>query len=260
MYFSSSNGKLSIAIVVVVALPLSHVFGLVILMGICHAKAAMRLEVRFSVERLYAALQKDVTLGNWEEVKAFIKRLAEMSGASIGPSPVEQALEQAEVALQNGDHHQALALYSQILQHEADNKAALAGLVACQLADDDLEAAKETVAALEPEVVDSSEFTSVMAQLALLEKAAEAGPQDELRAKLAADENDHQARFDLAVALQAAGQGEEAADALLHIIEKDRAWNEEAARKQLLTFFEAWGPTDPVTLQARRRLSSLLFS
>ena len=77
---------------------------------------------------------------------------------------------------------------------------------------------------------------------------------------MAANENDHQARFDLATALQASGQAEAAAEELLHIIEKDRAWNDEAARKQLLTFFEAWGATDPVTLQARRRLSSLLFS
>jgi len=89
---------------------------------------------------------------------------------------------------------------------------------------------------------------------------AEAGPLDELRVKLAANEGDHQVRFDLALALQAAGESEAAAEALLHIIEKDSGWNDEAARKQLLTFFEAWGHGDPVTLLARRRLSSLLFS
>ena len=180
--------------------------------------------------------------------------------AEVGPSPVEQALEQAEAALEAGDHHQAAALYSQILQHEADNKAALAGLVACQLAEGDLTGAREIVDSLEARGPESAEFASVMAKLALQEKAAEAGPLDELRAKLAANQNDHQARFDLATALQAAGQAEEAAEELLSIIEKDRAWNDEAARKQLLTFFEAWGATDPVTLQARRRLSSLLFS
>ncbi|HMB78111.1 MAG TPA: thioredoxin [Kiloniellaceae bacterium] len=194
------------------------------------------------------------------EIKAFVKRLAEMAGASVGPSPVEQALEQAQAALATGDHHQALALYSQILQHEADNKAALAGLVACQLAEDDLTSARETVDALEPDVLASSEFASVMAKLTLKEKAAAAGPLDELHARIAADPKDYQARYDLAIALQAAGQAEAAADELLYIVEKNLAWNDEAARKQLLTFFEAWGPTDPVTLQARRRLSSLLFS
>jgi putative thioredoxin len=194
------------------------------------------------------------------EVNDFIKKVAALAGASLGPNPIEQALEQAEAALQEGDHNQATALYSQILQHEADNKAALAGLLACQLAVNDLEAAREMVAALEPEVLESSEFVSVLAQLSLSEKAAEAGPLDDLRAKLAANEGDHQARFDLALALQAAGQAEAAADALLHIIEKERGWNDEAARQQLLTFFEAWGQGDPVTLQSRRRLSSLLFS
>lgn len=194
------------------------------------------------------------------EIKAFIKKLAEMAGGSVGPSPIEQALEQAEMALKAGDHQQALALYSQVLQHEADNKAALAGLVECQLAEDDLTSARETIDALETELLESSEFASVIAKLTLQEEAAAAGPMDDLRAKLDADPQDHQARYDLALALQAAGQGEAAAEELLHIIEKNRAWNEEAARKQLLTFFEAWGPTDPITLQSRRRLSSLLFS
>lgn len=194
------------------------------------------------------------------EIKAFIKKLAEMAGGSVGPSPIEQALEQAEMALKASDHQQALALYSQVLQHEADNKAALAGLVECQLAEDDLTSARETIDALETELLESSEFASVIAKLTLQEEAAAAGPMDDLRAKLDADPQDHQARYDLALALQAAGQGEAAAEELLHIIEKNRAWNEEAARKQLLTFFEAWGPTDPITLQSRRRLSSLLFS
>ncbi len=194
------------------------------------------------------------------EIKAFVKRLAEAAGQSVGPSPVEQALEQAAEALEHGQPAQASALYGQVLQHEPDNRAALAGLVSCHLATDDVATAREIVDSLEKETRDAPEMAAALAQLALAETAAEAGPVDELSAKVAANPDDHQARFDLALALQAASRKEEAADALLEIVKRDRNWNEEAARKELLTFFEAWGFTDPVTIDARRRLSSLLFS
>ncbi len=194
------------------------------------------------------------------EVKAFVQRLAEMAGASVGPSPVEQALEQAEALLAEGVVVQAEGLFGQVLQHEADNKQALAGLCACHLARGDHDLAREFTDSLDQETREAAEFASVLARLDLAEKAAAAGPLDELEARIAADENDHQTRFDLAVALQGAGRDAEAADHLLEIIRRQRNWNDEAARKQLLTFFEAWGMTDPRTLEARRRLSSLLFS
>ena len=194
------------------------------------------------------------------EIKEFVKRLVEQAGGSVGPSPIEQALEQADELLDQGGASQAEMLYSQILQHEADNLRALAGLVACHLEKGDIAAAKEFVENLDKATLDASEFASVLAKLELAEKAADAGPADELRARLAANENDHQARFDLAIALQAMGQDEEAGEQLLELIRRERNWNEEAARKQLLSFFEAWGQTDPRTIAIRRRLSALLFS
>jgi putative thioredoxin len=193
-------------------------------------------------------------------VKDFVKRLAAAAGASIGPSPVEQALDQAEALLEEGSTGQAEALFGQVLQHEADNRRALAGLAACHLAEGKSEEAREFVDALDEETRAAPEFASILAQLKLAETAAQAGPIGELQAKVEADPKDHQARYDLAIALQAAGRDEEAADQLLEIIRRERAWNDEAARKQLLTFFEAWGATDPRTIDARRRLSSILFS
>ena len=103
-------------------------------------------------------------------------------------------------------------------------------------------------------------MASVVASLELADMSAETGDLLALKSKLAVNENDHQARIDLAMALYAAGDAEGATEALLEVIRRDRNWNDEAARKQLLKFFEAWGPTDPRTLEARRRLSSLLFS
>ena len=194
------------------------------------------------------------------EVKDFVKRLAEMAGATVGPTPVEQALEQAEAALKAGQAGAASALYGQVLQHEPDNKAATAGLISCYLAQDDLETARDIFGQLPEEMQTAAELASARAQIALAESAAEAGPLDELSAAVEANPADHQARFDLAIALQAAGRDQEAADHLLEIVRRNRAWNEEAARKQLLTFFEAWGMTDPLTIETRKQLSSILFS
>jgi putative thioredoxin len=193
-------------------------------------------------------------------VKDFVKRLAEAAGASVGPSPVEQALDQAEALLKEGATGQAEALFGQVLQHEADNRRALAGLATCQLAAGKTDQAREFVDALDEDTRAAPEFASVLAQLKLAETAAQAGPIGELQAKVDADPKDHQARYDLAIALQAAGRDDEAAEQLLEIIRRERGWNEEAARKQLLTFFEAWGAGDPRTIETRKRLSSLLFS
>ena len=193
-------------------------------------------------------------------VKDFVKRLAEAAGASIGPSPIEQALDQAETLLRDGETGQAEALFSQVLQHEADNRRALAGLAGCLLAKGAADQAREFVDALDEETRGAPEFASVLAQLRLAETAARAGPIGELQAKVDANPKDHQARYDLAIALQAAGRDDEAAEQLLEIIRLERSWNEDAARKQLLTFFEAWGAGDPRTIEIRRRLSSLLFS
>ncbi len=194
------------------------------------------------------------------EVKAFVDRLASQAGAEAGPSPVDQALEQAQTALESGQPAAASALFGQVLQHEPDNDTALAGLIRCHLDAGDAAAAREMFDSLTEDKASAAAFTSIKAALELAEQSAETGEIPELEARVAAQPNDHQARFDLAMALHAAGEREAAVEALIEIIGRDRKWNEEAARHQLLKFFEAWGPKDELTQSARRRLSSLLFS
>ena len=147
-----------------------------------------------------------------------------------------------------------------MLQHDPENLRALAGMVRAQLAAGDVEGAQQLLDGLTDELRGKPELVSAAAALELAAAGAAAGDEAELRGRLAANPKDHQARFDLAMALYARERREDAAEALLDIIQSDRQWNEEAARKQLVKFFEAWGQTDPATLAARRRLSSLLFS
>jgi len=194
------------------------------------------------------------------EVKAFVERLKKAGAAGQGPGPIEQALEQAQAALDGGDAETASAIYAQVLQHDAENAEALAGLIACHLASGDVEGAKEIFEGLDDKMRADPAFASVAAQINLQEQAADAGEIPALMEKVAANHNDHQARFDLATALHGAGKRQAAADELLEIIRRDRKWNDDGARKQLVTYFEAWGPTDPLTIENRRRLSSLLFA
>ena len=194
------------------------------------------------------------------EIKAFVERLRKAGAEGQGPSPIEQAVEQAQAALEAGDNETASALFGQVLQHDAENAEALAGLIACYLAAGDAATAREMFDGLDGKMRDHAAFASIAAQLALQEQAADAGEIPLLMEKVAADHNDHQARFDLAMALHGAGKRQAAADELLEIVSRDRKWNDEGARKQLVTFFEAWGPTDPLTIETRRRLSSLLFA
>ena len=190
------------------------------------------------------------------QVKAFVDRLA----GQTGPSPVDQALEQAAAAMAQNDHGAASALFGQILQHEPDNLAAIAGLARCLIAAGDTDAADEVLARA-AEDAENTDISGARAALALARQAAgRSGEVGGLEARVASNANDHQARLDLAVALFGGGERETAIDHLLEIMTRDMAWNDEAARKQLLEFFEALGPTDPLTLAARRRLSSLLFS
>lgn len=191
------------------------------------------------------------------QIKAFVERLT----GAVGPSPVEQALEHAKAALQDKDHGTASALFGQILQHEAGNPDAIAGLARCYLAAGDSVRAREALDKAGDEQRNHPEIVGAMAALALAEKATEStGEMAENEARVAVNANDHQARLDLAMALYAAGRHDEAIDHLLEIVRRDRAWNDEAARQQLLTFFEALGPMDPLVVSARRQLSSILFS
>jgi len=190
------------------------------------------------------------------QIRAFVAKLV---GGPV-ESPIAQALEQAKALVEGGELGAASALFNQILSQEPGNPAALAGLARCYLATDNADKARQLLADLDDAQRADPDVASVLSALDLAEQGAEAGAPDELEARVAADANDHQARFDLAVALYGAGQRERAIDALLEIVRRDREWNDQAARKQLLKFFDAMGATDPLTLSGRRGLSSILFS
>jgi putative thioredoxin len=228
--------------------------------------AQMRVQ---SIPTVYAFLQGRPVDGFQgaqpeSQIKDFVERLVEAAGTTQGSNPVEkaveQALEQAQAALEAEQPGAASALFAQVLQHEPDNVAALAGVMRCALAVGDTAGAKAMFEGLTEELRATEEFASIAASLELAEAGAGAGDVGELMERVAQDRDNHQARFDLAMALYALGKRESAADELLEIIRRDRTWDDDGARKQLLKFFEAWGPTDPATLEARRRLSSLLFS
>ena len=190
------------------------------------------------------------------QIKAFVERLA----GEIGPSPVEEAVAQARALLEGGDTAPAARLFGEALKAEPGNPDAAAGLARCHLESDDPERARQTLSVVAPEHRNHAEVRGVEAALKLAENAADTGDVRELRARLDADPADHRARFELSEALIAAGRREEAVNELLELVRRDRNWNDEAARKQLVTLFEAFGPTDELTVGGRRRLSSLLFS
>ncbi len=194
------------------------------------------------------------------QIKAFVQRLS-AGGGKAGPSPIEEAVEMAKQALAAGDAGRAATIFTQVLQHEPDNADAIAGLARAYLARNDLERAKATLDRASKERAGHAEIAAARAALELSEAGSKAkGALGELKARVERDPRDFEARYELAGALFAAGEREPAIDELLEIIRKNRTWNEEAARKQLLKFFEAMGPTDPLTVTARRRLSSLLFA
>jgi putative thioredoxin len=173
---------------------------------------------------------------------------------------IEEALSVAVEALQQGDVSAAAQLYGQILQEDPGNPKAVAGLARCYLQSGDIDRAKQTLQLVRPDGASDEAIRAVEAELALKDNAAAASDLAGLQTKVEADPADLQARFDLALGLDAKGAREGAIDQLLEIVRRDRKWNEDAARKQLVTLFDAMGPTDPRTISARRRLSSLLFS
>jgi putative thioredoxin len=155
----------------------------------------------------------------------------------------------------------AAQAYGHVLQDEPGHPDAVAGLARAYLVGGDLERARATLKMVRPGGEQEDAIRAVEAELAL--KSApppETGKLAELRAKLEADPKDHQARYDLALAMDAGGDRDGAIAELLDLFRRDRKWNEEAARKQLVTLFEAMGPNDPRTIEARRKLSSLMFS
>jgi putative thioredoxin len=191
------------------------------------------------------------------QIKQFVKKL----GGAAAPSPIQQALEQAKEAAEAGDAGTASAIYGQILAHEPGNAAAAIGLARCHVDGGDTERARQLLDALPAEARKSAEAQQLLTQIELAAQAAQAqGEVAQLLEKIAHDPNDHQSRLDLAVALFAGGQQEAAMDQLLESFKRDRAWNDAAARKQLIKFWEALGPTHALTVSGRRRLSSMMFS
>ena len=189
------------------------------------------------------------------QVRSFIERLT-----GGGGSPVDQALAEAHAALEAGDHETAMGIYSEVLQHDGENAAAHAGLARSLIAAGHMDDAREYVDALTDKLRASKEIAAVVSALELAAEAGDTGAADELRAKLAQNPDDHQTRYELAVALYGANKSEEAVDELIAIIKAKRDWNEDAARKQLLKIFEALGFTNPIAVAGRRKLSSVLFS
>jgi putative thioredoxin len=169
-------------------------------------------------------------------------------------------LKSAEEALASGNAEEAIALYGEVLREEPGSVPALAGLARAQVETGALDQAKETLALVPEAKRNDAAVAAARSALEVAEQAQSVGPVGELEQKVAANPLDHQARFDLAVALNAAGKRQEAADHLLEIVKRDRKWNEDGARKQLVQFFEAWGPTDEATVEGRKRLSTILFS
>jgi len=192
------------------------------------------------------------------QIKQFV---ATLTGGEGGHDHAGEILAMAEEAFAAGDIGQAAQAYAHVLQDEPGNPKAVAGLARCYLKSGDLERAKTTLALVRPDDANDEAVRAVAAELTLRESAAAvAGKNAELEAKLAANPNDHQARYDLALALDAGGDRDGAIEALLDIVRRDRKWNDDGARKHLVTLFEAMGPADERTIAARRKLSSLLFS
>jgi putative thioredoxin len=191
------------------------------------------------------------------QVKQFVEKLAAQGGADDG---IAGALEQGAQLLEAGDTEQAIALYSAILGEAPETPAAFLGLVRALLAENNLDEAKNVLTQVPKAIAGHADIAAAKAAIDLAEQASHAGPIGPLLEAVARDPADHRARIDLATALYAAGKQAEAIDHLLDSIKRDRAWNEEEARKQLVKYFEAQGPKDPVTVTGRRRLSSILFS
>ncbi|MGJ4890373.1 thioredoxin [Bradyrhizobium sp. HKCCYLR20261] len=193
------------------------------------------------------------------QVSAFIEKITKgVPGA--GEPDIAEILKEAEAVLAEGDAAGAAEIYAEVLAFDATNIPAIAGLAKCQVELGAIEQAKQTLAMVPEAKRNDQAVSAVQAAIDLAEQAQSLGPVGELEQKVTANPLDHQARFDLAIALNAAGKRTEATDHLLEIVRRDRKWNEDGARKQLVQFFEAWGGADEATVEGRKRLSTILFS
>jgi putative thioredoxin len=193
------------------------------------------------------------------QVNAFIDKLTKGVPAAGEPN-IAEILAEAEAVLADGDAAGAAQIYAEVLALDSTNIPALAGLAKCYVTTGAIEQAKQTLAMVPESKRNDAGVKAVQAAIDLAEQAQSVGPVAELEQKVAANPLDHQARFDLATALNAAGKRSEATAQLLELIRRDRKWNDDGARKQLVQFFEAWGGADEATVEGRKRLSTILFS
>jgi putative thioredoxin len=191
------------------------------------------------------------------QVTAFVNKL---TAGMPGEPNIAEVLKEAETLLADGDPATAASVYAEVLAADATNIAALAGLAKCYVTTGAIDQAKQTLAMVPESKRGDAAVKAVQAAIDLAEQASTLGPVAELEQKVAANPLDHQARFDLATALNAAGKRTEATQQLLEIVKRDRKWNEDGARKQLVQFFDAWGATDEATVEGRKRLSTILFA
>ncbi|MFZ0695268.1 MAG: co-chaperone YbbN [Alphaproteobacteria bacterium] len=194
------------------------------------------------------------------QVTAFVERLVKAVGGSSPAEALSEAVTHADALLAEGNVADAEQIYRQVLSADAKHAGAAAGIARARVVAGDLATARKFLERLPPELSSAPEVVAAKTALELAEQKPKAGVLDELQAKVASSPADYQLRLDLASALFADGQLDEAVSQLLEIVKRDRNWNEQAARKQLLKFFEALGPAHPATLSGRRQLSSLLFS
>ena len=190
------------------------------------------------------------------QVIAFLERITK---GAVGAEE-KDLLKAADAALADGNAAGAAEMYARLLSEDSTNVTALAGLARCYVETDSLEQAKQTLALIPEAKRNETAVAAARAALEVAEQAKSLGPLIELEDKVRADPLDHQARFDLAIALNAKGKRDDAVRHLIEIVKRDRKWKDDGARKQLVQFFEAWGPTDPATVEGRKRLSSVLFS
>lgn len=193
------------------------------------------------------------------EIDAFVAKLTELSGGAADGG-LDAALDQADEMFEAGDIDSAAEIFTAVVGEDAQNARAFAGLALTHITKGDLDAAEAVLNGVPAEIAEAAEIEGVRAQIGLARQAEKAGPLAELTAKIDADPNDHDARVELATALHAAGQTEEAIDQLLELFRRDRDWNDGAAKTQLFQIFDALKPNDPLVLNGRRKLSSLIFA
>ena len=195
------------------------------------------------------------------QVRQFVDQLVAVADKAAGPSPIDEALEQAKATLEAGDASTAGAIYGQILQQEQTNVKAISGMGKCYLATGQMEAAKGLLESIADDQRQDPDFVSFQTALELATQAnTSTGETTALKEKVAANPQDHQARYDLALAHYGDGANEEAIDALLEILRANQGWNEGAAREQLVKIFEALGDTHPDTVEGRQKMASILFA